>query len=65
LANPLPGLKVLVKVDNRDSPKSGSFREPMVSHPDKSYLIKPMKGFSQELDYMMRMRAEFAKTAKR
>jgi hypothetical protein len=37
----------------------------MVSHPDKFYLIKPMKGFSQELDYMMRMRAEFAKTAKR
>jgi hypothetical protein len=59
-----PGLKVLVKVDSRKAPTDGTFRELMVSHPDKFYLVKPMKGLSQELDYVMRMRAEFAKDAK-
>jgi hypothetical protein len=59
-----PGLKVLVKVDSRKAPKDGTFRKLMVSHPGKFYLVKPMKGLSQELDYMMRMRAEFAKDAK-
>jgi hypothetical protein len=60
-----PGLKALVKVDSRQAPKDGNFRELMVSHPDKFYLVKPMKGHSQELDYMMRMRAELAKDAKK
>jgi hypothetical protein len=59
-----PGLKVLVKVDSRKA-KDGTFRKLMVSHPDKFYLVKPMKGLSQELDYIMRIRAEFAKDAKR
>jgi hypothetical protein len=59
-----PGLKVLVKVDSRNAPKDGTFNKLMVSHPDKFYLAKPMKGMSQELDYIMRMRAEFAKEAK-
>ena len=31
----------------------------------ESSRVKPMKGLSQELDYMMRMRAEFAKEAKK
>ena len=59
-----PGLKVLVKVDSRIVPNNGDFRKLMVLHPDRFYLLKPMKGLSQELDYMMRMRAEFAKNAK-
>jgi hypothetical protein len=59
-----PGLKVLVKVDSRKIPKDGTFRNLMVLHPDKFYLAKPMKGLSQELDYMMRMRGEIAKDAK-
>ena len=46
------------------APKDGTFRKLMVLHPDKFYLWKPMKGLSQELDYMMRMRAEFAKDPK-
>jgi hypothetical protein len=58
-----PGLKVLVKVDSR-KPTDGTFTKLMVSHPDRFYFVKPMKGLSQELDYMMRMRAEFAKDTK-
>jgi hypothetical protein len=57
-----PGLKVLIKVDSR--PPGEVFQKLMVSKQDSFYLAKPTKGLVPEVDYLMRMRAEFARDTK-